>query len=55
MRRDSDLLDNESYYIQTELDDRMSCYQLVITIIISPQKVSFIWKVAFTGHFKCYN
>ena len=40
-------------FIQTELDDTMSSYQLIITIAISHKSKSFIWRGAFTcnSHF----
>ena len=37
--------------LQTELDEMMSCYQLIITITISHKSKSFIWKRTFNNHF----
>ena len=39
------------YRQQAELDNTMSCYQLIVTITISHKRKSFIWKRAFNSHF----
>ena len=39
-------------WLQTELDDTKSCYQLIIIITIFEKQKSLIWKMAFDSNFK---